>query len=640
MTQVVGEDFRAFVDARWPELEAVARVVVLDPELARRVTADALGRLSTRWHASVEDGRPGEDARRELLAVALAAARPAGGRGPSHRLATRRAPAEPAPALVPAAMPWDDDEPPDPVVAAVLGVLVAADPLDRTLVGARLLWDARAHDVAHLLDRPHGELAGREQALDARLATARAHARRDAGLPPDVGWAGRERDVEEAVGLLLRDQGDPPDPTALVVRRTGAVRRRHVLLGGAAAALVATGGAAAVLLREEPAPAADGVRPVPPAGHASWSSTQSWAARGPLAHDPGVRALARTPGGPPARILWAGDVDDRRVVVAARQGNVALDGTELLLWTGRRGDPTATLRVTPLATSGIHGVADLVVVAIGDVGTPGTSPSRTVLVVLAPPDVPSVGVSRRVRPRTDGSAVRRYDDLRLRDGIATAVVGSAAPGAIRVRYRYEEVHPATTAFVPTEVDHTGIPDTAWFAESARRVVSDLTAVPVAELTSRVVVDEVLPEPPFEAAEPGSRVVVVHTRTPEGALLLSAAVLPVVATDTSFLPILVQSASVVPVDRAGAPFVTRVEDLRPDVGRFLVVAPGAARVQLISTSPSGYPVSKVVRTQGRSASVVELVNADDAAGLRLVARDAERRLVFDGVPDEYQWLLGQ
>ena len=54
MSTVVDEDFTAFVDARWPDLEAVARVIVLDPQSARSATTAALADLATRWRRTVE----------------------------------------------------------------------------------------------------------------------------------------------------------------------------------------------------------------------------------------------------------------------------------------------------------------------------------------------------------------------------------------------------------------------------------------------------------------------------------------------------------------------------------------------------------------------------------------------------------
>ena len=91
-------------------------------------------------------------------------------------------------------------------------------------------------------------------------------------------------------------------------------------------------------------------------------------------------------------------------------------------------------------------------------------------------------------------------------------------------------------------------------------------------------------------------------------------------------------SVLPADTPrDEPVVLRLEDARPRVGRFLVIAPGAARVQLLSTSPNAYPVSKVTADPPGGVAVVEVVNADDAAGFRLVRRDAAGRRLGTGVP---------
>ena len=59
----------------------------------------------------------------------------------------------------------------------------------------------------------------------------------------------------------------------------------------------------------------------------------------------------------------------------------------------------------------------------------------------------------------------------------------------------------------------------------------------------------------------------------------------------------------PRRRAGP--CSRLGDARPGLGRFLVIAPGAVRVQLLSTSPNAYPVSKVTRTRAGGAAIVEV-----------------------------------
>ena len=64
--------FDDFVRARWEDLEPAARVVVLDADVAREVTAEALARLRTRWRTVEEEGRPADEARRLVLSAALA----------------------------------------------------------------------------------------------------------------------------------------------------------------------------------------------------------------------------------------------------------------------------------------------------------------------------------------------------------------------------------------------------------------------------------------------------------------------------------------------------------------------------------------------------------------------------------------
>ncbi|HET6967410.1 MAG TPA: hypothetical protein VFI44_03985, partial [Ornithinibacter sp.] len=86
MTLTVEDDFREFVAARWPDLEAVALLVTLDEDAARRVTTDALAGLHHHWREALDEGRPGELARRAVLTAAVSArvgdhpGGPAGGR--------------------------------------------------------------------------------------------------------------------------------------------------------------------------------------------------------------------------------------------------------------------------------------------------------------------------------------------------------------------------------------------------------------------------------------------------------------------------------------------------------------------------------------------------------------------------------
>ena len=149
MTTTVDDDFREFVAARWPELESVALVVLLDPERARSVTADALATMNRRWHDTLDAGRPGEQARAAVLRGALTAAAP--GQDVTNRSDLPHP--EPGADLT----SWSNvthGEPDDDPVVAALGVAIrSAPPLERAVLAATVLWGCGPGDVAHLLDR-------------------------------------------------------------------------------------------------------------------------------------------------------------------------------------------------------------------------------------------------------------------------------------------------------------------------------------------------------------------------------------------------------------------------------------------------------------------------------------------------------
>ena len=124
--------------------------------------------------------------------------------------------------------------------------------------------------------------------------------------------------------------------------------------------------------------------------------------------------------------------------------------------------------------------------------------------------------------------------------------------------------------------------------------------------------------------------VLRTTTADGVVVRSVRVVDDGRSQVNWLDL--EPPSVLPADTPlDEPVVLRLDDSRPRVGRFLVIAPGAARVQLLSTSPNAYPVSKVTTTRPGGVAIVEVVNADDAAGFRLVRRDAAGRRLGTGVP---------
>ncbi|HET6968170.1 MAG TPA: hypothetical protein VFI44_07825, partial [Ornithinibacter sp.] len=191
----------------------------------------------------------------------------------------------------------------------------------------------------------------------------------------------------------------------------------------------------------------------------------------------------------------------------------------------------------------------------------------------------------------------------------------------------------TTAFDLLTAD----PQPSTSPEWAEGPISALTGIPVDRLTTTVHADEEVPSGLFDGstppagAEPG-RVVSLLTTTPDGAVLRTTAF----SSDGSTLPL--EPGVLLPAGRQDEPLVVQASDLRPQVSRFLVVAPGADRVQLIASSPDGYPVSKVEPTRGRAAVVVPVVNGNQGGEYRLITRDRRGRVLFDGVPASGRFLL--
>ena len=337
-----------------------------------------------------------------------------------------------------------------------------------------------------------------------------------------------------------------------------------------------------------------------------------------------------------SRVLWAGDLGTRRLVVASYPGQVDMDGTELVVWSGARGQEIRSLETVDLTLSGVYGVDDLVAVSMPD----GPLDAATsLLVVLTRPVVPSAELSRYALPLPDGSVERDWAELPLEFGVSATVLGSPLSPALQVRVAGAVQHPAGMQSPYAWVENAGAGG-AGLTSAAEVVIAAVTGVARTRLRSTVVVDEGVDVPTFGLGPGASRVVVVHTRLPNGAVLATASVSDEgggAATGSGSM--LIRSAAITPADHVDDPILTRLDDERVGVGRFLVVAPGAARVQLISSSPDGYPVSKVVRTGGRDACVVPLVNADLASAIRVIARDARGRTLFDDVPYEPLWLLG-
>ena len=633
----VDDDFREFVAARWPELESAALVVLLDTARARSVTADALATMNRRWHDTLDAGRPGEQARAAVLRGALTAAAP--GKDVTHRSDLPHP--EPGTDLT----CWSNvthGEPDDDPVVAALGVAIrSAPPLERAVLAATVLWGCGPGDVAHLLERDRDSITEHAASLDSRLTAAHDSARAAAGLQP-APW-GRERDVSAAVDEILRGLSDPPDPAALVADRAGGLRRRTLVTGGVAAAALA--GVGAVLLRRGADQRTPAARPSVAAlapDDPRWASVTLWTPRGPLAADPAVTALVGRSADPRDRVLWAGDLDTQRVVLTltytgtTEEADGTLDDVSfsepfVRAYQGPRGIAPERLTISPLSTSGTIGTTEVVAVTL-----PGgqEAQQRSLLIVLTRPTLRTASVSDAVRPLPDGTVERSWSPLPLEDGVSATTLDTPRPLATRLRVgSWEGPADSFTESYSAIAEGPGPSSSPQWAEAH---LSALTGIPVESFTSTVFIDAEVPRGLFEWPPPPdavpARLVSLLTTTPDGAVVRTTAYY---GEDFAWT---IEPGHLLPAASQRDPLVVWASDERVGVARFLVAAPGADRVQLISTSPDGYPVSKVVPTRGKDAVVVSVVNGGDAGEYRLITKDATGRVLFDGVPNAGRYLL--
>jgi hypothetical protein len=627
----VEDDFRDFVVACWPDLESAAMLVTLDADTARRVTADALAGLHHQWRDALERGVPGALARGAVLGAAVAAT------GPSDHGHTTTGP--PVAGDEPVGESGDPARGPgDAAVLALADVLRTATPVQRAVLAGQSWWSLRPGEVATLLREPVTPVVRGSSALRDRLVTAHAAARVAEGLAP-AGWS-LDRDLDAAIGLLLEGLDDPPDPGALVAERRLTVRRRSLLVG-AVGTLAAGAAGWWVLLdgTEVAGPHRRDAATTPGPRDASWGSTSSWAARGRLAGDAGIQALVLARSTQASRLIWADDVGSRRVVIAA-----VLDASESLhtvvrSWQGPRGVDPNGLAEVPLTLSTIGGVRDVVALTLADPDEAGSSGSSLVI-VLGRPTEQDAAYSTLVVPTPGGGVRRRWTPLTLEGGVGIAAVDRPLSPATRVRVGAYDGPPATPDPLWLGGDSADA-DPRSFTSAVHAYVERATGIPAWRLHTEVVADSLVHGRVLDPAAPqgagvDSRVVALRTHTPGGGVLSS-----VIVTDDARGggdTAVVRPVVVIPADRTRDPVVERVGDERDGVARFLVVAPGAARIQLTSRSPADQAVSEVVPTRGRAAVVVPVVNGSDVATFRVVARGPDRRVLFDDEPTRTEFLL--
>lgn len=605
MTVTVEEDFREFVVARWGELEPLARLVTLDDATARAITTQALAELHGQWGRLLDEGSPGAAARGAVLARSLAAAH-----GPRTGL--------PARAVHGAGGPASDDA----VLLALVDVVRAATPLERAVLGADVTWGLEPGRVADLAGVPPGQARDAGIAVRARLVTAHTRARAAGGWEP-AEWA-VDRDVADALDLLLTGHPEPPDAVALVDEQQRRVRRRSVVLGTAAAVAAAAAGAWVVdAVGSEAASGAATLAPRP--GDPAWSMTSTWPARGRLAGDRGVAELVAS-ASPRAHLLWADDLAGQRVVVAATVDGSGASGTLVRVWAGPSGAAAQELVALDLVRGRVLFIDDVVTLAVE--GGPDDEDGAGAVLLLARPTVLEAQYSPVVAYGPSGDVGRRWAELPLHEGVGTVALRGPLPPAFRVRLDGYDAGPlgATTLGLPAPGPGVALADGLLAALGP--FVAACTGLPEESATSTVVLDDSVPGDVLVRAASGERVgrgqvVVAHTRLPSGALLRTVRV----AGDGrgQVGPLDLETTRAMSPDAASAPVVARLPAFASGTSRFLVLAPGAAKAQLVDTVSGPYPASEVTRLH-QGSGVLEVADARRAAAYALITWSASGRRI--------------
>ena len=339
------------------------------------------------------------------------------------------------------------------------------------------------------------------------------------------------------------------------------------------------------------------------------------------------------------RVLWADDVAGRRLVVAGSINPDTYEDLVLQVWQGAAGADPASLEQVHFTTG--LGYENTAVVTLALPTDPGT-----LLVVLARPTSTTASYSSAVLPTAAGVIERAWANVALTSGIGSTTWAQEPGPALRVRCGDFDGPAASTA--QTWLDQAGTEPLARFTEGTTRFVAAATGLPVEQVHTEVVTDapvasSVIDPAAMSPQDGDGRVRVLRTRTSTGALIrcvrVAAGPMRIVDGRSTMNSLEIEPPALLPASTpANAPVVSRLNDLRPGVSRFLVIAPGAVRVQLLSTHTSAHPASKLTTT--RHGVAIVLVNSvgKAAADLHLIRQDEHGRQFGTGVRRDGRDLL--
>ena len=411
-------------------------------------------------------------------------------------------------------------------------------------------------------------------------------------------------------------------------------RRRRTAYAGVTAGVVALAVVVPGLLRHgtdrTTTPATHTAPVVPGPGDPRWGALSTWPTRGSLSGDAAFLLAVEQRTG--AHVLYAGDVGERRVVVTWNDQDTGSGlGTTYLL-SGPR--DTAVDQLAQVAEAPPSAATVVTVLA-------GQRTGAT-LVALATPLQRSVEVSPTVRIEPDATVTRTWSTAALdRDGTAKVSLPTVAPYATRVRIAGSDGAPTLTdpgepqAADPASSICLNCPVDELRAK-APRAISGTIGLSLGIDPARITTHEVYAGPvdlevaaaagPTDIRGGGfdALLYVATSELPEGGVLRTALLVTSAKDGSSAQTTELENG--VPVEAATAdqrPVVISGPDLKGSDTMIEVFAPAAARVALVSDSPTVFPGAAPKAVADGSASF-RLSGTGGTDHLRVATYDASGR----------------